>query len=110
MNIKTVVWSIGVALVLLAGVAMHASAMDRVTVGGIDRVPLQPMNRVPANGINRYQPETQQPVGKSIEEEAQIRAQKIDPQGNGLNQAQINAMEAQRRLMWNSTSPGMVYR
>lgn len=37
------------------------------------------------------------------------RTQRIDPRGQGQNQAQIDAMEMRRKLLWNSTGPGMVY-
>jgi hypothetical protein len=50
------------------------------------------------------------PRPNSIDAEAAARGKAIDPQGRGLTQAQIDAMEVQRRLMWNTTGGDMVYR
>lgn len=51
-----------------------------------------------------------QNTASTVDAEAQRRGKVIDPKGQGLNQAQIDAMEMQRRLMWNSTGAGMIYR
>lgn len=64
------------------------------------RVRLQSMNRVPAR----------KHVGSNISQEAATRGAKWDPKGQGLNQAQINAIEMQRELMVNSTGGDMAYR
>lgn len=53
---------------------------------------------------------TPQKAAPTVDAEVQRRGKVIDPKGQGLNQAQIDAMEMQRRLMWNSTGAGMIYR
>ena len=84
------------------------SQMQRVEVAPMKRVELAPMKRVEVGTINRY--EATQPRASSVDAEAERRGKVIDPKGQGLNQAQIDAMERQRQLMWNATGGGMVYR
>ena len=72
-------------------------------------VPDPPPMRVvpPPPPMARVKPQTGR---SSPNAEAKRRGKVIDPHGRGLNQAQIDAMEAQRRAMWNATGGGMVYR
>jgi hypothetical protein len=78
---------------------VEVGGMKRVEVGGMKRVEVAPMKRVEAGGITRY------PLAPKAQES------NASPQnGQGLNQAQIDAMEQQRRLLWNAGGGGMVYR
>ena len=78
---------------------VEVAPMKRVEVGGMKRVEVAPMKRVEAGGITRY------PLAPKAQES------NASPQnGQGLNQAQIDAMEQQRRLLWNAGGGGMVYR
>ena len=90
---------------------VQAQGINRVQAQGINRVQAQGINRVQAQGINRVEHQKQTTDGNQQGNSyAQNRGKVIDPNGQGLNQAQIDAMERQRQLMWNSTGGGMVYR
>lgn len=69
--------------------------------------PPPPMERVKPQGIAKHQPQAR---NSNTDAHSQRRSKVIDPNGQGLNQAQIDAMERQRQLMWNATGGGMVYR
>ncbi len=82
-------------------VAPPPSRMEVVKAPGMEIAqPPKGMAVVKPQGMRRYTPGS----------DAAERGRAIDPQGQGLNQAQINAMEAQRQMMWNATGGGMVYR
>lgn len=122
MSIRNVIW-MGVAAFMSC---TNASAMEEVTVGPIsvasppppmERVTLQPMEVVAPPQMTSVKPQEmakRQPAPQArksnINAEAKRRGKIIDPNGQGLNQAQIDAMEKQRQLMWNATGGGMVYR
>ncbi len=122
MAIKTGVGILAAALMCCAsanGLAMErvgiapmkrveVAPMKRVEVAPMKRVEVAPMQRVQVAPIKRYRRTS--PVQSSTQAEAERRGKVIDPKGQGLNQAQINAMERQRQLMWNATGGNMVYR
>ncbi len=81
-------------------IAQPPRGMEVVKAPGMQvALPPKGMAVVKPQGMNRYTPGSDASRGRTI-----------DPQGQGLNQAQIDAMEAQRRMMWNATGGGMVYR
>jgi len=84
---------------------VKAEGIEPVTAQGIEPVTAQGIEPVKAQGIKKYTPKHRQSNAKAKE-----RGRVIDPKGQGLSQAQIDAMEAQRQLMWNATGGGMVYR
>ena len=86
------------------------SQMQRVEVAPMQRVEATPIRRVEAAPVQRNRPAQQTQSQPNTQVQANQRGKVIDPKGQGLNQAQINAMEQQRRLMWNATGGGMVYR
>jgi Na+-transporting NADH:ubiquinone oxidoreductase subunit NqrC len=83
--------------------------MKSVEVAPIQKVEVAPINRVEVAPIKRHRP-AKQAQNSNIAAEAQQRGKVIDPKGQGMNQAQIDAMEKQRQLMWNTTHPEMGYR
>lgn len=85
------------------------SQIQSVEVAPIQKVEVAPINRVEVAPIRKHRP-AKQAQNSNIDAEAQQRGKVIDPKGQGLNQAQIDAMERQRQLMWNATNPGMGYR
>ena len=82
--------------------------MKRVTLAPMKRVTLSPLKRVPLHSMNRVP--ARKNIGSNISQDAATRGAKWDPNGQGLNQAQINAIEKQRELMVNSTGGDMAYR
>ena len=89
---------------------VEVAPMQRVEATPIRRVEAAPIRRVEAAPVQRNRPAQQTQSQPNTQVQANQRGKVIDPKGQGLNQAQINAMEQQRRLMWNATGGGMVYR
>ncbi|HZW26229.1 MAG TPA: hypothetical protein VFF26_12160 [Gallionella sp.] len=108
MNIRNVIY-------MVATVSMFCTnvwAMEDAPAGVIEDAPARVIEDAPARVIEDVPAHAKQSRKSKSNTDAHSkrRGKTIDPHGRGLNQAQIDAMEAQRRAMWNATGGGMVYR